>query len=120
MTRDWDLIRQILLAVEQADATVKISFEDMIDCTEETFHYNTVLLTEAGLVHSMVLPRINTTLVESLTWEGHEFLDAIRNHASWEHIKTIAAEKSLGLSFSSIKAIEHHLRSKIIASLSAD
>jgi hypothetical protein len=117
MQRDWDLIRQILLTVENAEANVKVSFEDILDCTEETFRYNTVLLREAGLIHALVLPNIKTIMVESLTWEGHEFLDSFRNDASWEYIKTIAAEKSLGLSFASIKAIEHHLRNKIIAAL---
>jgi hypothetical protein len=32
-------------------------------------------------------------------------------------MKTIAKEKSIALSFASIKAIEQHLRSKIIATL---
>ncbi len=109
MTRDWDLIRHILLATEAAQATVKVSYEDMDDCTEESFRYNTLLLSEAGLVHSVVLPRIHVTVVESLTWEGHEFLDAIRDEATWSKIKSLAHEKSLGLSFASIKAIEQHL-----------
>lgn len=109
MKRDWDLIRQILLATERAQAHVKVSFEDMDDCTEEIFRHHTVLLTEAGLVHSMVLPRINMTVIESLTWEGHEFLDCIRNDATWNAIKSTAMEKNLGLSFRAIKAIEQHL-----------
>jgi hypothetical protein len=117
MKRDWDLIRQILLAVEAADANDRISDNDIDGCTPENFHHNAILLTEAGFVHAMILQNLETTLIESLTWEGHEFLDAIRDDASWEHIKTIAAEKSLGLSFASIKAIERHFLNAIIASL---
>jgi hypothetical protein len=105
MKRDWDLIRQILLATERAQAHVKVSFEDMDDCTEEIFRHHTVLLTEAGLVHSMVLPRINMTVIESLTWEGHEFLDCIRHDATWNAIKSTAMEKIWDFLFAPLKRL---------------
>jgi hypothetical protein len=108
MKKDWDLIRQILLTVEAAGANDKISDNDIDGCTPETFHHNAILLTEAGWVHAMILQNLETTLIESLTWDGHEFLDAIRNDATWDKIKTIAKEKSISLSFAAIKAIEQH------------
>lgn len=117
MKRDWDLIRQILFAVEASETDEKISDNDIVGCTSENFHYNAVLLNEAGLVQAMILPNLQTTLIESLTWEGHEFFDSIRNDSTWDKIKISAKEKSLELSFSSIKAIENHLRTAIIASL---
>lgn len=120
MKRDWDLIRQILLTVEAAEADEKISDNDIDGCPPESFHYNSVLLSEAGLVHAMILPNLQTTLIESLTWEGHEFLDSIRNDVTWDKIKNTAQEKSIELSFASIKAIETHFLSAIIASLSVD
>ncbi len=109
MQRDWDLIRQILLATEATETNLKVGFEAIDDCTEEAFRYNTALLSEAGLVHAMILPRIQTTVVDSLTWKGHEFLDGIRNEMTWANIKIVANEKSIALSFASIKAIEQHL-----------
>jgi len=109
MQRDWELIRQILLATEAEEANLKVGFEAIDGCTEEAFRYNTALLSEAGLVHALILPRIQTTVVDSLTWKGHEFLDAIRDDAAWSNIKTVAQEKSIALSFASIKAIEQHL-----------
>lgn len=117
MKRDWDLIRQILLSVEAANADDKISDNDIDGCTPENFHHNAILLQEAGLVHALVLPNLQTTLIESLTWEGHEFLDSIRNDTTWNKIKNTAKEKSIELSFASIKAIESHFLSAIIASL---
>ncbi len=109
MQRDWDLIRQILLATEAEESNVKIGFEVIDGCTEEAFRYNAALLSEAGLIHAMILPRIETTVVNSLTWEGHEFLDSIRDQATWNAIKSTAMKKNLGLSFRAIKAIEQHL-----------
>jgi hypothetical protein len=120
MTRDWDLIRQILFAVEIAQADERISDNDIDDCTPENFHHNAILLTEAGFVHAMILQNLETTLIESLTWEGHEFLDSIRDDTTWNKIKTLAKEKNIALSFASIKAIESHFLSAIIASLKVD
>ena len=117
MTRDWDLIRQILLTVEAAQAHERISDNDIEGCTPEHFHHNAILLTEAGFVHAMILANLETTLIESLTWEGHEFLDSIRDEATWDKIKTVAKEKSIAISFASIKAIETHFLRTIIASL---
>ena len=107
MKRDWELIRQILITVENAAADDRISDNDL-GCSEETFHYNAILLSQAGLVQAMILPNLNTTLIEGLTWEGHEFLDAIRDEATWQLIKQTAAEKSIALSFAAIKAIAQH------------
>ena len=108
MKRDWDLIRQILLTVEAANADERISDNDIDGCTPEHFHHNAILLTEAGFVHAMILQNLETTLIESLTWEGHEFLDSIRDDATWDKIKMVAKEKSISLSFAAIKAIEQH------------
>jgi Hypothetical protein (DUF2513) len=107
MKRDWELIRQILITVENAEADDRISDND-IGCSEETFHYNAILLSQAGLVQAMILPNLNTTLVESLTWEGHEFLDLIRDESAWQRIKNTAHEKNIAFSFASIQAIEQH------------
>ena len=117
MKRDWDLIRQTLLAVEAADDEERISDNDVEGCTPENFNHNTVLLTEAGLVHAKILPNLKTTMVGSLTWEGHEFLDSIRDDVTWDNIKRVAKEKNIALSFASIKAIENHFLRTIIASL---
>jgi Hypothetical protein (DUF2513). len=43
--------------------------------------------------------------IEPLTWQGHELLDTIRSKAVWERIKTTAKEKSIELTFDSVKAL---------------
>jgi hypothetical protein len=40
-----------------------------------------------------------------MTWEGHEFLDSIRDKPTWDKVKGRAAEKGATLSFELIKAI---------------
>ncbi|WP_019518458.1 DUF2513 domain-containing protein [Aggregatibacter actinomycetemcomitans] len=41
----------------------------------------------------------------SLTWQGHEFLDKIRNDSVWNKVKSTVQSKSLDLSFDVIKQV---------------
>jgi len=40
-----------------------------------------------------------------LTWNGHEFLDRVRDQTIWNKVKAAAREKGLTLSFDVIKAL---------------
>lgn len=40
-----------------------------------------------------------------LTWRGHDLLNSLRSKAVWERIKTTAKEKSLDLTFDTVKAL---------------
>ena len=52
--------------------------------------------------------RIIRVIAFNLTWDGHEFLDAIRNEGTWNKIKAFVKEKSASLSFDVIKAVALH------------
>lgn len=41
---------------------------------------------------------------DGLTWKGHEFLDSIREVSTWSKVKKVLNEKSVALSYESIKA----------------
>lgn len=43
-------------------------------------------------------------VVNSLTWAGHEFLEASRDDSRWEKVKRLLLEKTGGLSFEVLKA----------------
>ncbi len=40
-----------------------------------------------------------------LTWEGHEFLDAIREQRPWETVKNSLTEKGAALSYEALKGV---------------
>jgi DNA-binding transcriptional ArsR family regulator len=110
MVRNWDTVRAILLkleAVETAHTTLTLDQVDGIDSQEVGYHM--MLLKEAGLIEANVLKSssgdgaIATALARKLTWEGHEFLDKIRDPSMWGKIKAKVKEKSLDLTFDSIK-----------------
>ena len=43
--------------------------------------------------------------VGALTWEGHDFLDNIRNESTWNNIKKIISDKGLPLIIDVIKEV---------------
>jgi hypothetical protein len=106
MKRDMDLIRKILQAIETYPVP-----DDFIELTIEGYEseniaYHVKLLAEAGLIHAINLSSLNgfEWKPKSLTWEGHEFLDASRDNSRWERIKRLVVEKTGGLSFEVLKA----------------
>lgn len=96
MKRDFDLIRQILLAVE-AEHTGRDDVEwDLSDlskfggCDRDEFFGNFKLLIKAGFLEPdrggdfCIDDKIYTY---GLTWYGHEFLDSIRDEKVWRKTK---------------------------------
>jgi hypothetical protein len=98
MKRDLDLIRGLLEKVEGATGNVRnpIRLEGYEPADVE---YNAALLVEAGLLRGeeTTMPGWNRrrASVRSLTWKGHEFLDAVRNDTVWRRTKEIAAKASV-------------------------
>ncbi|AZS50380.1 DUF2513 domain-containing protein [Entomomonas moraniae] len=105
MKRDWDLIREILIAVEDLpDTTSRLNANAITEYDAETVSYHMSILNEAGLIVaqcSKTKPIL--CFANSLTWEGHEFLDKIRQQSAWNKIKTIVRDKGLDLSYEALK-----------------
>ncbi|SDW62817.1 Hypothetical protein SAMN05444064_105150 [Pseudomonas syringae] len=108
MKRDWDLIRLILIAVEEnEDHNKTITDKDIPGHDPVLVAYQMLLLKEAGLINAECVeyssePR--ECFVFDLTWEGHEFLDQIKSKTLWNKTVGVIQEKGLDLSFSTIKA----------------
>lgn len=109
MKRDMELVRLILLQVEEAGhGSVKSSDFEADGYDETTAAYHIELMGEAGLIQVNVLKFFGDAkegTVERLTWAGHEFVDATRNEAVWR--KTLQTVKQHGglLSFDLIKQL---------------
>ncbi len=94
MKRDLDLIRTILLQVEEKDR--RFSPEEVEGHSLEKVDYHLVLLLEAGLIGGSKFSNgfvSSSVLVTQLTWSGHDFLDAARNKSIWEKAKKYVAAK---------------------------
>lgn len=102
-----DLIRNILLRIEdysKPTGWVSITIDGY---TDSVISYHIKLLAQAGLIEAY-----NGSdsagfdwKAKSLTWEGHEFLDAARNNKIWEKTKAVIKSKALGTSFEIVKEV---------------
>ena len=97
MKRDMDLIRQILLEVESFDHWRQMGF-DLCGYDEDEVYYNLDLLISCGLIDGNVNRRKSgkpRPEVGQLTWEGQDFLDAIRSDSIWQKTKDHMKSKNL-------------------------
>lgn len=108
MKRDLDIIRKMLLAVEEAPTgfAPTLSFEGY---TDAQVGYHAYLLIDAGLAKGADVTSHGSggpvAIIQYLTWEGHEFADAARDETRWKKAKSIAAEKGGGITLDVMKAL---------------
>jgi len=99
MKRDMDLVRDLLLGIErdpQFDGTRMLSPtkpEDfgITNHSMEEVSYHLALIVEAGFVSGKSAGlRIGTNVpvISKLTWQGHEFVDDIKDSGVWESTKS--------------------------------
>lgn len=92
MKRDPDLVRDILLAIE---ATPKDSLmkEVLPDRDQREVNYHLIMLAEAGYIRfeasrsSSNPDRLIEVWPFGLTWDGHDFLDTVRDPKIWAQTK---------------------------------
>ena len=110
MKRDMDLVRKILIKMEKdwgyeylLNSEEEIRIENYSD---SAIHYHLRIMVEGGLITSIFpegLSNLQSTYIryppEIITWEGQEFLEAIREERTWEKIK----KEVKNLSFVAIK-----------------
>ncbi len=108
MKRDMDLIRAILLKVEESDEVLPFPFE-VPEYDERLVNDHIVLLDEAGLLEAYYSEMGSgaqlVVVVRKLTWEGHEFLDAARNEGIWSEAKEVAKKKGVDLPFKILQSL---------------
>jgi hypothetical protein len=103
MKRDMELIRRILLEVEDDKFVygARIEFEGH---SSQTCAYHVALILDAGLAVGEVLKTPSTpyfaAMIHRLTSSGHDFCDGIRNDTIWNKAKqkVIKPGASYGLS----------------------
>ena len=92
MKRNLDLLREILLAVEDHEperiSTLQsISPKDFSGSEAQNF-YHINMLVDAGFIKLAGKPTLaGDYAVHGMTMTGHDFLDAIREQSVWNHTK---------------------------------
>jgi len=95
MTRDMDLIRELLLKLEALPLRPGSILHITPDADEiavsgysaDQIEYHASLIREAGFIEDGgVRPMVGFGF-RRLTWEGHDFLDSVRDPAIWAKTK---------------------------------
>lgn len=117
MRRDWDLLRAIILAVEERPPGHITSVEDLLDMTGEEdvdkmrYHMGLALQSPYlnGVLHTAYIPEINHPgtigMLADLTWQGREFLEHVRREDIWQRVKLLHDAAGLGMTYLSIRDI---------------
>ena len=107
MKRDLDLVRTILIEIEEHP-----DFESLIELkcpgySPEQVTYHVKLLKEAGLVEALDMSTMEGAefAPKCLTWKGHEFLAATRNDGVWHKLKAEIKDRGVGLPFNLIQQL---------------
>lgn len=112
MKRDMDLARKILLMIEEYPEPDHLIEPEMEGYSTKVVSYHFKLLHQAGLIEADESPEIGVDLywwATSLTWSGHEFLDASRDETRWKKAKDFALNKGGTLSFEILKQVLIHM-----------
>lgn len=125
MKLNHDCVRDVLLDIEEnmtlneylGNKTLE-SFPSFTKYGFDDFYYSIAKLSEAGYLVSHELQidgAINIIArVDSLTWEGHKFLDTIRDNKVWKNTKAIVSNFS-SVSLSLIEKIASDVLTNLIS-----
>lgn len=107
MKRDMDLVRSILLKTEEQ--TRSFDADELVDAKhgEDEVAYHVYIMKQAGLLDATITSDMSGGMyatVEGLTWDGQDFLDAVRNDGVWHRIKRGLADGVKSVGFESIKS----------------
>ena len=110
MKRDFELIRKLLLFFEEKESPEHIEVPPIDGYDKSTIKYHLVLLHDAGLlrcepVQSSTSERIIYVIPFDLTWEGHEFLDKVKNETVWRKIRKVIAARGGSLAFNVVNEL---------------
>ena len=106
MQRNMDLIRLVVLNAECGQP-----YPEIIGFTPEAVKYHQMLAIKAGLLtgthdkyneNATEIP--SYVFIEDVTWDGHNFIEAIREDNNWSKIKNYLIQEGKQLTIETIKA----------------
>lgn len=118
MKRDMDLIRELLIYIEDHSDGLPLYDLQLEEHGIVEVAYHSRLLYEANLVSSYDQQEAEDEIiffsVGPLTWDGHEFLEKIRQETIWNKTKEVVTKKGLPMLFDIIKNISETLISSAV------
>lgn len=117
MKRDMDLVRKMLLRVEEADTPLSgyAFLDDEDDLWVIAYHIK--IMIQAGLIEGSVGGSVDgkpLCSVSDLTWDGQDFLAAIKSDTIWKKTKEHIGDKVSSATFGVIQGVATRLLEQVV------
>ena len=117
MKRDLDLVRQILLQIEELPAGPPAQYR-MSEIEDPVLLAHFELVLASGLVNGKISRsqsvRGDVISISGLTWEGHEWIEMMRSPSVWNETKSQLLDNGGALVYGLTKAVaERILRAQL-------
>lgn len=118
MKRDMDLVRLILLKIEEEHRAGLLHDLSIGGYDNDSVAYHCQMLHEAGFLAAFTARYADNTVlffsVGPLTWEGNEFLDRIRDDSIWSKTKRSIKDSGLPMVLEAIVKVSGAVLSSMI------
>jgi hypothetical protein len=118
MKRDYELVRKLLLFLEEKPTPEAVECPRIEGYDDLAIKYHLLLLAQAKLIdydpELTNTGRIIRVFVFNPSWQGHDFLDAVRNERVWSQVKAQASEKGAALPFDVLKTLAIEAVKKLV------
>jgi hypothetical protein len=119
VVRDMDLARKILFEVEKQPYTERYFDVRIQGVDKNEVQYDVLLLAEAGLIEAQNrgYDQADRWMVLRLTWEGHEFLENVRDETQWRKTVAVVQNKTGGVAFEVVKELAKQFAKGAVSSV---
>lgn len=122
MTRDWEIIRAILIRLEKSTTPNSfVSMKDFDGVEEQAVAYNMRLLRDEECIEASIRDTstgdnlIGAAIAHQLTPKGHDLLDTIRNESVWGQIKDKFQSKGLDMTIDLVISVGKGIMGSILS-----
>lgn len=109
MKRDLELVRKLVLAIEDRASGPLIEQPELEGYTAEQVGYHSYLLVDAGFAKGVDMTELGDVLpqweVLHLTSSGHDVADAARSESTWSKATAVVKEKAGGVTLEVMKQV---------------
>src|SRR5688572_33261382 len=109
MRRDLNLMRKLILAVEDREPQEWLPELKIEGYTPEQIGYHSYLIVDAGLAKGTDVSTDDDMLpnwqLSYLTSAGHDFADAARSESTWNKATTLVKDKGSGITLDVMKQV---------------
>jgi uncharacterized protein DUF2513 len=116
MKRDMDLVRKILLALEAHASGAAPTPFTIVGYDQEMIGHHVYLMAQGDLVTAAEVTAFGESPIAipgTITWKGHEFLDATRSETVWRQVRTVLKDKGLSLPFALVQELAIQIAKKL-------